>query len=168
MVHRKRDNNIFPREPAHTLLLACGNFSFPYVPCWSSIAALLQDQDREPRTAGAHGDGSLPACSVPPPPPPPLPQPVAEDAQYTLVAPRSPYITSGDDPILGHLLLDFLHLFGEDFDVAREGLSVRGGGFRFRCHDKPPHPQAGDPIVIEVRIGVYRFVQKREVNACPI
>ena len=54
------------------------------------------------------------------------------------------------DQVLGELLLDFLHLFGEDFDMAREGFSVRGGGFRFCVHDFPPHPQAGDPIVIEV------------------
>lgn len=53
--------------------------------------------------------------------------------------------------VLGEQLLDFLHLFGEDFDMTREGFSVRGGGFRFICHDNPPHPQAGDPIVIEVR-----------------
>lgn len=52
--------------------------------------------------------------------------------------------------VLGELLLDFLHLFGEDFDVSCEGFSVRGGGFRFNCHENPPHPQAGDPIVIEV------------------
>lgn len=52
--------------------------------------------------------------------------------------------------VLGELLLDFLHLFGEDFDIGREGFSVRGGGFRFCVHDNPPHPQAGDPIVIEV------------------
>lgn len=86
---------------------------------------------------------------VPPPSPPPLPQPVA--GEKAMAAPRSPYITSGEEPILGHLLLDFLQLFGEDFDVSKEGFSVRGGGFRFRCYDKPPHPQAGDPIVIEVR-----------------
>lgn len=58
--------------------------------------------------------------------------------------------TIGESQVLGELLLDFLHLFGEDFDMAREGFSVRGGGFRFDCHDNPPHPQAGDPIVIEV------------------
>lgn len=52
--------------------------------------------------------------------------------------------------VLGELLLDFLHLFGEDFDIGREGFSVRGGGFRFCVHGSPPHPQAGDPIVIEV------------------
>lgn len=51
--------------------------------------------------------------------------------------------------VLGELLLDVLHLFGEDFDVAQEGFSVRDGGFRFRVHGEPPHPQAGDPIVIE-------------------
>lgn len=55
--------------------------------------------------------------------------------------------------VLGELLLDFLHLFGEDFDIEREGFSVRGGGFRFCVHGHPPHPQAGDPIVIEVRVG---------------
>lgn len=55
--------------------------------------------------------------------------------------------------MLGELLLDFLHLFGEDFDIEREGFSVRGGGFRFCVHGNPPHPQAGDPIVIEVRGG---------------
>ena len=53
--------------------------------------------------------------------------------------------------MLGELLLDVLQLFGEDFDIGREGFSVRGGGFRFCVHDQPPHPQAGDPIVIEVR-----------------
>lgn len=57
--------------------------------------------------------------------------------------------------VLGELLLDFLHLFGEDFDVGREGFSVRGGGFRFRVHGHPPHPQAGDPIVIEVSMVRY-------------
>ncbi|CAN0557527.1 unnamed protein product [Ectocarpus sp. 12 AP-2014] len=34
--------------------------------------------------------------------------------------------------------------------MGREGFSVRGGGFRFCVHDHPPHPQASDPIVIEV------------------
>lgn len=34
--------------------------------------------------------------------------------------------------------------------MALEGFSVRGGGFRFRVHDQPPHPQAGDPVIIEV------------------
>lgn len=56
--------------------------------------------------------------------------------------------------MLGELLLDFLHLFGEDFDIGREGFSVRGGGFRFCVHGHPPHPQAGDPIVIEVNMGL--------------
>lgn len=66
--------------------------------------------------------------------------------------------------MLGELLLDFLHLFGEDFDVAQEGFSVRGGGFRFRCHDSPPHPQAGDPIVIEVGVAVAVFSIYIDVN----
>lgn len=64
--------------------------------------------------------------------------------------------------MLGELLLDFLHLFGEDFDMTREGFSVRGGGFRFRVHDRPPHPQAGDPIVIEVS---QQFVRE-DVYSC--
>lgn len=62
---------------------------------------------------------------------------------------------AGARQVLGEQLLDFLHLFGEDFDVAREGISVRGGGFRFKCHGNPPHPQAGDPVVIEVGTMVY-------------
>lgn len=95
------------------------------------------------------GDGGIPISSVPPPPPPPLPQPVADFSLHPTMPPLSPYITSGEEPVLGELLLDFLHLFGEDFDMAREGFSVRGGGFRFCVHDYPPHPQAGDPIVIE-------------------
>ncbi|CAM9492407.1 unnamed protein product [Sphacelaria rigidula] len=97
------------------------------------------------------GESTLPTAQhgVPPPPPPPLPQPTENDGVYALIAPCSPYITSGGDPVLGELLLDFLHLFGEDFDVSCEGFSVRGGGFRFNCHENPPHPQAGDPIVIE-------------------
>lgn len=102
-------------------------------------------------------EGEVASSPVPPPSPPPLPQPVAEDSIFAMAAPRSPYITSGEEPILGHLLLDFLQLFGEDFDVSKEGFSVRGGGFRFRCYDKPPHPQAGDPIVIEVRLFVVNF-----------
>ena len=115
----------------------------------ASLAMLRQDHlGQATRIPDASG-----SSQVSPPSPPPLPQPqvVAEGAVSAMAAPRSPYITSGEEPILGDLLLDFLHLFGEDFDAAREGFSVRGGGFRFRCHDKPPHPQAGDPIVIEVK-----------------
>ena len=67
--------------------------------------------------------------------------------------------------MLGELLLDFLHLFGEDFDMAREGFSVRGGGFRFCVHDHPPHPQAGDPIVIEVRMcRAVQFSQRKQIH----
>ncbi|CBN74279.1 conserved unknown protein [Ectocarpus siliculosus] len=92
-------------------------------------------------------DSSIIQSSVPPPPP--LPEPVVETASHPMMAPMSPYIMSGEEPVLGELLLDFLHLFGEDFDMGREGFSVRGGGFRFCVHDHPPHPQASDPIVIE-------------------
>lgn len=54
------------------------------------------------------------------------------------------------EPLLGKLLLDFLHLFGQDFEAGAEGVSVRGGGFRFRVlSSQPAHPQASDPIVIE-------------------
>lgn len=66
--------------------------------------------------------------------------------------------------VLGELLLDFLHLFGEDFDVACEGFSVRGGGFRFNCLDTPPHPRAGDPIVIEVIISVDSFLFRASIR----
>ncbi|CAM9912128.1 unnamed protein product, partial [Scytosiphon promiscuus] len=83
------------------------------------------------------------------PPPPPLPKPASKCASHPMLAPMSPYIMTGEEPVLGELLLDFLHLFGEDFDIEREGFSVRGGGFRFCVHGTPPHPQAGDPIVIE-------------------
>lgn len=77
--------------------------------------------------------------------------------------------TIADSQVLGELLLDFLHLFGEDFDMAREGFSVRGGGFRFNCHDNPPHPQAGDPIVIEVIANLslhfsYRYSYEEQVR----
>lgn len=115
------------------------------------------------------------------------------------MAPRSPYISTGEEPVslrwrmlkgtvlgtatqpttvepmkvlardrgvqvLGELLLDFLHLFGEDFDIGREGFSVRGGGFRFCVHGNPPHPQAGDPIVIEVGVDDQVLVDARRVS----
>lgn len=70
---------------------------------------------------------------------------VLRDVSYFLVL-----CATAERQVLGELLLDFLNLFGEDFDVSCEGFSVRGGGFRFNCHENPPHPQAGDPIVIEV------------------
>jgi DNA polymerase sigma len=52
---------------------------------------------------------------------------------------------------LGDLFIDFLRLFGTDFDVENEGFSIRGGGFRFclRPQNATPHPCMGDPIVIE-------------------
>jgi hypothetical protein len=54
------------------------------------------------------------------------------------------------NPILwGQLLLDFFQFFGDDFDVSKEGFSVRGGGFSFPLHGTPPHPLANDPLVIE-------------------
>lgn len=33
------------------------------------------------------------------PPPPPLPEPVAESAAHDVMAPRSPYITTGEEPV---------------------------------------------------------------------
>jgi Cid1 family poly A polymerase len=63
------------------------------------------------------------------------------------------YSSTGRDsePCLGTLLLDFLHLFSHEFEAGSEGLSVRGGGFRFPLDCGLSHPQASDPIVIEVR-----------------
>lgn len=69
--------------------------SSPWLPC----ARLLQDHDGESLTSEQLGDGGVPVSSVPPPPPPPLPQPAAEDAVHALMAPRSPYITSGEEPV---------------------------------------------------------------------
>eukprot|EP00903_Cladosiphon_okamuranus_P014633 g13569.t1 len=105
------------------------------------------------------------------PPPPPLPEPVVESAAHDVMAPRSPYISTGEEPVLGELLLDFLHLFGEDFDIGREGFSVRGGGFRFCVRGNPPHPQAGDPIVIEDPLNCMNNVGRssfgiRQVQKC--
>ena len=58
--------------------------------------------------------------------------------------------SSSSSPILwGQLLLDFFQFFGDDFDVRKEGFSVRGGGFSFPLHGVPPHPQANDPLVVE-------------------
>jgi hypothetical protein len=64
------------------------------------------------------------------------------------------YSSTGRDsePCLGTLLLDFLHLFSHEFEAGSEGLSVRGGGFRFPLDCGLSHPQASDPIVIEVRV----------------
>ena len=57
--------------------------------------------------------------------------------------------TSSGSVLWGQLLLDFFQFFGDDFDVLKEGFSIRGGGFSFPLHGKPPHPQANDPFVIE-------------------
>ncbi|CAM9715747.1 unnamed protein product, partial [Hapterophycus canaliculatus] len=54
------------------------------------------------------------------PPPPPLPEPESKCAYHPMLAPMSPYIMTGEEPVLGELLLDFLLLFGEDFDMERE------------------------------------------------
>ncbi|CAM9620608.1 unnamed protein product [Discosporangium mesarthrocarpum] len=89
------------------------------------------------------------AVRVSPPPPPPLPPPTEGGMLGLHGAPLSPFVSSGNRPVLGQVLLDFLLLFGEDFEAGKEGFSVRGGGFRFNCHGIPPHPQASDPIVIE-------------------
>ncbi|CAM9176973.1 unnamed protein product [Chrysoparadoxa australica] len=76
-------------------------------------------------------------------PPPPFPKATATTANAKAKAKAEPL------PSLGKLLVNFLHLFGHEFEARQEGLSVRGGGFRFRCNGWPPHPQAADPVVIE-------------------
>jgi hypothetical protein len=79
-------------------------------------------------------------------------QSYTNSASYNNIACSSHSSTGRDsEPCLGTLLLDFLHLFSHEFEAGSEGLSVRGGGFRFPLDCGLSHPQASDPIVIEVR-----------------
>eukprot|EP00752_Nemacystus_decipiens_P011879 g10534.t1 len=133
------------------------------------IPAATQREQAYDGRAGSRSE--LHGSYSPVPAPPPLPEPVTESAAHDVMAPRSPYISTGEEPVLGELLLDFLHLFGEDFDIGREGFSVRGGGFRFCVHGTPPHPQAGDPIVIEDPLNCMNNVGRssfrtRQVQKC--
>ena len=65
---------------------------------------------------------------------------------------------------LGRLLMDFLQLWGEDFQAGMEGFSVRRGGLRFSVLGTPRHPQASDPVVIEDPLNVINNVGRSSFN----
>jgi hypothetical protein len=76
-------------------------------------------------------------------------------------APSPDHLRDEDDkPMLGQLLMEFLRLFGEDMELAEEGFSVRGGGFRFQSKGNPRHPLASDPAIIVDPINIMNNVAR--------
>lgn len=72
-------------------------------------------------------------------------------------------INDEEEAVLGQLLMDFFHLFGEELGQSTEGISIRAGGFRFPCKlraDGPLHPLASDPWVLEDPISVTNNVAR--------
>lgn len=66
-------------------------------------------------------------------------------------------------PIVGEILEDILHEYGEEMEIGVHGFSARNGGFRFEVNAKSSstscsHPHASDPIVIEDPVNVINNV----------
>jgi predicted nucleotidyltransferase len=76
-------------------------------------------------------------------------------------------------PLLGEILEDILHEYGEEMEIGVHGFSARNGGFRFDVNAKKStsacsHPHASDPIVIEDPVNVINNVGSKCYKAAAI
>lgn len=58
------------------------------------------------------------------PPPPPLPEPVAESAAHSVMAPRSPYISTGEEPVRIRWVLTHIRFTVVDAAISKDPTRV--------------------------------------------